>query len=186
MIDATLIAAPISTKNSTGEINPEMNQIKRENQWHFGMKARIGADVDSGLVHSAECKTANSHETTNAINLLHGQNTNVLGDTGYQRIEKHAKAQELEVQRHIAMRPGMRRVLDKTTRIGGLKEKLEKLKVSIRAKVEHPFLVIKCQFSNRKTRYRYCGKVKYTAQLIKLFALSNLWIVRKRILIANV
>ena len=89
----------------------------------------------------------------------------------------------MEVQWHIAMRPGKRRVLDKTTRIGALKEKLEKLKASVRAKVEHPFRVIKCQFGYRKTRYR--GLAKNTAQLITLFALSNLWMVRKRILASN-
>ena len=120
---------------------------------------------------------------TKAVDLLHGQETDVFGDAGYQGIEKRAEAQDLEVQWHIAMRPGKRRVVDKTTRMGALKEKLEKLKASIRAKVEHPFRVIKCQFGYRKTRYR--GLAKNTAQLITLFALSNLWMVRKRVLMAN-
>ena len=183
VIDATLIAAPTSTKNSTGERDAEMHQTKKGNQWHFGMKAHIGADADSGLVHAVEGTAANAHDITKAVDLLHGQETDVFGDAGYQGIEKRAEAQDLEVQWHIAMRPGKRRVVDKTTRIGALKEKLEKLKASIRAKVEHPFRVIKCQFGYRKTRYR--GLAKNTAQLITLFALSNLWMVRKRVLMAN-
>jgi len=183
VVDATLIAAPSSTKNSSGERDPEMHQTKKGNQWHFGMKAHIGADAYSGLVHSVEGTAANAHDITKAVDLLHGQETDVFGDAGYQGIEKRAEAQDLEVQWHIAMRPGKRRVVDKTTRIGALKEKLEKLKASIRAKVEHPFRVIKCQFGYRKTRYR--GLAKNTAQLITLFALSNLWMVRKRVLMAN-
>ena len=183
VIDATLIAAPTSTKNSTGERDPEMHQTKKGNQWHFGMKAHIGADADSSLAYSVGVTGANAHDITKAVDLLHGQETDVFGDAGYQGIEKRAEAQDLEVQWHIAMRPGKRRVVDKTTRIGALKEKLEKLKASIRAKVEHPFRVIKCQFGYRKTRYR--GLVKNTAQLITLFALSNLWMVRKRVLMAN-
>ena len=183
VIDATLIAAPTSTKNSTGERDAEMHQTKKGNQWHFGMKAHIGADADSGLVHAVEGTAANEHDITKAVDLLHGQETDVFGDAGYQGIEKRAEAQGLGVQWHVAMRPGKRRVVDKTTRIGALKEKLEKLKASIRAKVEHPFRVIKCQFGYRKTRYR--GLAKNTAQIITLFALSNLWMVRKRILVAN-
>jgi len=147
------------------------------------MKAHIGADAESGLVHSVEGTAANAHDITKAVDLLHGQETDVFGDAGYQGIEKRAEAQGLDVQWHVAMRPGKRRVLDKTTRIGALKEKMEKLKASVRAKVEHPFRVIKCQFGYRKTRYR--GLAKNTAQLITLFALSNLWMVRKRILAAN-
>ena len=183
VIDATLIAAPTSTKNSTGERDPEMHQTKKGRQWHHGMKAHIGADAESGLVHSVEGTAANAHDITKAVDLLHGQETDVFGDAGYQGIEKRAEAQGLDVQWHVAMRPGKRRVLDKTTRIGALKEKMEKLKASVRAKVEHPFRVIKCQFGYRKTRYR--GLAKNTAQLITLFALSNLWMVRKRILAAN-
>ena len=146
VIDATLIAAPTSTKNSTGERDPEMHQTKKGNQWDFGMKAHIGADADSSLVHSLEDTAANAHDITKAVDLLHGQETDVFGDAGYKGIEKRAEAQGLEVQWHVAMRPGKRRVVDKTTRIGTLKEKLERLKASIRAKVEHPFRVIKCQF----------------------------------------
>ena len=183
VVDATLIAAPTSTKNSTGERDPEMHQTKKGRQWHHGMKAHIGADAESGLVHSVEGTAANAHDITKAVDLLHGQETDVFGDAGYQGIEKRAEAQGLDVQWHVAMRPGKRRVLDKTTRIGALKEKMEKLKASVRAKVEHPFRVIKCQFGYRKTRYR--GLAKNTAQLITLFALSNLWMVRKRILAAN-
>ena len=131
VIDATLIAAPTSTKNSTGERDPEMHQTKKGKQWHFGMKAHIGADADSGLVHAVEGTAANAHDITKAVDFSHGQETDVFGDVGYQGIEKRAEAQGLEVQWNVDMRPGKRWVVDKTTWIGALKEKLEKLRASI-------------------------------------------------------
>jgi transposase, IS5 family len=176
-IDATLIAAPSSTKNSKGERDPEMHQTKKGNQWHFGMKAHIGVDIESGLVHSVEGTAANVHDVTQADKLLHGKETDVFGDAGYQGVNKREENVDKKVQWHVAMRPGKRKALKIKTAIGALKERMEKLKASVRAKVEHPFRVIKCQFGYRKTRYR--GLAKNTAQLITLFALSNLWMVRK-------
>lgn len=182
VVDATLIAAPSSTKNSSGERDPEMHQTKKGNQWHFGMKAHIGADAESGLVHTVTGTAANEHDITQAHALLHGEENVVFADSGYRGITKRQEiqAQHPGVDWQVAMMPGKRRALKKSKTVDALIDKLEKLKASIRAKVEHPFRVIKCQFGYRKTRYR--GLVKNTAQLITLFALSNLWMVRKRII----
>jgi IS5 family transposase len=182
VVDATLIAAPSSTKNSSGERDPEMHQTKKGNQWHFGMKAHIGADVESGLVHTVTGTAANEHDITQAHALLHGEEDVVFADSGYRGITKREEiqAQHPSVDWQVAMMPGRRRALKKSKTVDALIDKLEKIKASIRAKVEHPFRVIKCQFGYRKTRYR--GLVKNTAQLITLFALSNLWMERKRII----
>lgn len=178
VVDATLIAAPSSTKNSSGERDPEMHQVKKGNQWHFGMKAHIGVDAESGLVHSVIGTAANVNDVTQGHGLLHGEETVVFADAGYQGAPKRAEATGVEWK--VAMRPGQRRALDKKTKLGALLDKAERLKASVRAKVEHPFRVLKCQFKYVKVRYR--GLAKNTAQLITLFALSNLWMVRKRIL----
>jgi IS5 family transposase len=182
VVDATLIAAPSSTKNSTGERDSEMHQTKKGNQWHFGMKAHIGVDAESGLVHTVTTTAANAHDVTQAHALLHGQEEVVFADSGYRGVEKRQEIQDKHagVNWQIAMMPGKRKALDKTRISNALTDQLEKLKAGIRAKVEHPFRVIKCQFGHRKTRYR--GLAKNTSQLLVMFALSNLWMVRKRIL----
>ena len=179
VVDATLIAAPSSTKNASGERDPEMHQTKKGNQWHFGMKAHIGVDADSGLVHTVRGTAANVNDVVEANSLLHGQESDACGDAGYQGAAKRPDAGE-GVAWHIAMRPGKRRALDKTRKVDALIDQLEALKASIRAKVEHPFRVIKRQFGHLKVRYR--GLAKNTAQLTLLFALSNLWMVRRRLL----
>jgi IS5 family transposase len=180
VVDATLIAAPSSTKNNSGERDPEMHQTKKGNQWHFGMKAHIGVDADSGLVHSVVGTAANVNDVTQAGELVHGQETDVFADAGYQGVEKREETQGIDVDWHVAMRPGKRKVLDKSSPMGAIMDKLEKTKASIRAKVEHPFRVIKRQFGHVKVRYR--GLAKNTAQLHTLFALSNLWMARRRLL----
>jgi IS5 family transposase len=182
VVDATLIAAPSSTKNQDGERDPEMHQTKKGNQWHFGMKAHAGVDADSGLVHSVATTAANAHDVTQAHALLHGQESDVFADSGYRGVEKREEiqAQHPDVNWHIAMMPGKRKALDKATPMGAILEKLEQTKASIRAKVEHPFRVIKRQFGFVKVKYR--GLAKNTANLVTLFALSNLWMVRKRLL----
>jgi len=174
VVDATLIAAPSSTKNSQGERDPEMHQTKKGNQWHFGMKAHIGVDADSGLVHTVVGTAANVHDVTQGHKLLHGEETVVFADAGYQGADKRPEATDVNWQ--IAMRPGKRRA-QKHTPWGALIDQAEKLKSSVRSKVEHPFRVIKCQFGFTKVRYR--GLAKNTAQLITLFALSNLWMAKK-------
>ena len=180
VVDATLIAPPSSTKNSSGERDPEMHQTKKGNQWHFGMKAHIGVDADSGLVHTVVGTAANVNDVTQAPALVHGDETDVFADAGYQGVGKRDETQEINVNWHVAMRPGKRKVLDKSTPMGAILDQLERAKASIRAKVEHPFRVIKRQFGHVKVRYR--GLAKNTAQLHTLFALSNLWMVRRTLL----
>ena len=182
VVDATLIAAPSSTKNAGGKRDPEMHQSKKGNQWYFGMKAHIGVDADSGLVHTVRGTAGNVSDVVEANSLLHGQESVVFCDAGYQGAHKRADAQP-DLQWHIAMRPGKRRTLDKANEIDALVDKVEKLKASIRAKVEHPFRVIKRQFGHVKVRYR--GLQKNTAQVITLFALSNLWMVRGKLMAAQ-
>ena len=178
VVDATLIAAPSSTKNSKGERDPEMHQTKKGNQWHFGMKAHIGVDADSGLVHTVIGTAANVNDVTHGHGLLHGKETVVFADAGYLGAIKRPEA--TGVDWHVAMRPGKRRALNKQSPWGRLLDKAEQVKASVRAKVEHPFRVIKCQFGFTKVRYK--GLAKNTAQLMTLFALSNLWMARKRII----
>lgn len=182
VVDAPLILAPNSTKNSTGERDPEMHQTKKGNQWHFGMRAHICVDADSGLVHTVTTTAANAHDITQAAGLLHGQEEVVFADSSYRGAHKReeVQTQHPDVDWQIAIMPGQRKAMDKSKPVNALKEQLEKLKASIRAKVEHPFRVIKCQFGHRKVRYR--GLAKNTSQLLVMFALSNLWMVRKRIL----
>ena len=157
-------------------------QTKKGNQWHLGMKAHVGVDADSGLVHTVTTTAANAHDVTQAGELLHGAETDVFADSGYRGVEKREEVRQAHpsVNWHVAMMPSKRRALDKDTPMGSILEKLEKTKASIRAKVEHPFRVIKRQFGHVKVRYR--GLAKNTAQLCTLFALSNLWMARKRIL----
>jgi IS5 family transposase len=174
VVDATLIAAPSSTKNKDRERDPEMHQAKKGNQWHFGMKAHIGVDADSGLVRSVIGTAANV--VTQGHDLLHGKEKVVFADAGYQGVDKRPEATGVKWQ--VAMRPSKRRALADTG-WAALLEQAEKLKASVRAKVEHPFRVIKRQFGHVKVRYR--GLAKNMAQLVTLFALSNLWMVRKRI-----
>ena len=179
-VDATLIAAPSSTKNKDKARDPEMHSSQKGNEWHFGMKAHIGVDADSGLVHTVRGTSGNVSDVVEGNSLLHGQETDVYADAGYQGAEKRPDAKK-DVTWHVAMRPGKRRALDKENKpIDALIEQVEKIKASIRAKVEHPFRVIKRQFGYTKVRYR--GLMKNTLQLKTLFALSNLWMVRHQLL----
>ncbi|MES7798443.1 IS5 family transposase, partial [Cutibacterium acnes] len=140
IVDATLIAAPSSTKNSTGERDPEMHQTKKGNQWHFGMKAHVGVDADSGLVHTVVGTAANVNDVTQAHHLLHGKETDVFGDAGYQGADKREENQGKQLSWHIAMRPGKRKALPETP-WGVVMDKLEQVKARIRAKGEHAFHV---------------------------------------------
>jgi len=178
VVDATLIAAPSSTKNASGERDPEMKQSQKGNQWFFGMKGHIGVDAQSGLVHTVRGTAGSVNDVVEANALLHGEETEAFGDAGYQGAHKRADAKP-GVRWNIAMRPGKRRALDKTRESNRLIDELERWKASIRAKVEHPFRVIKRQFGHVKVRYR--GLAKNTAQLHTLFALSNLWMVRRQL-----
>jgi len=154
IIDASLISAPSSTKNKTGERDPEMHQTKKGNQWFYGMKVHIGVDKDSGLMHSVETTSANVHDITRAAQLLHGK-------------------------KEVAMRPGKRRALP-NTHDGRLQDLVEAAIAHIRAKVEHPFRVIKEQFGFRKTRLR--GMAKNHCKVNVLAAVTNLYLARSYLL----
>lgn len=177
VVDATIIAAPSSTKNQSGGRDPEMHQARKGNQWHFGMKAHIGVDVESGITHTLVTTPANTHDVTQAHALLHGNEKVVFGDAGYQGVEKREENLNTEVQWEVAMRPGKRKTLPDTP-IGRLKEQIEQIKASVRAKVEHPFHIVKNLFGMKKVRYR--GLAKNTAQLYTLFGLANLLIAKRR------
>jgi len=181
-VDATIIAAPSSTKNADKARDPEMHSAKKGNQWHFGMKAHIGVDADSGLVHTVRGTAAHVSDVTEGNSLLHGEEIDVFGDAGYQGADKRPEA-KAHITWHVAMRPGKRRALDKNDPLDALTDRIEKAKAGIRAKVEHPFRVLKRQFGHVKVRYR--GLKKNTAQLMTLFALSNLWMVRGKLMEAG-
>ena len=178
-VDATLIAAPSSTKNKARQRDPEMHSSKKGEQWHFGMKAHIGADVGFGLVHTVRGTAGHVADVSEGNALLHGQESVAFGDAGYQGIEKRPDARA-GVRWLVAMRPGKRRALDKAKPMDALIDKIERLKAGIRAGVEHPFRILKRQFGYTKVRYR--GLKKNTLQLKTLFALSNLSMVREKLL----
>lgn len=182
VVDATLIAAPSSTKNSSGERDPEMKQSRKGPQWYFGMKCHIGVDADSGLVHTVRGTSGAVNDVIEANSLVRASDRDVYADAGYQGAGQRPDARR-DVNWHIAMRPGKRRLLDPAKPIEALTGKLERVRASIRARVEHPFRVIKRQFGHIKVRYRGLGK--NTAQLHTLFALANLWMVRRKLLGAS-
>ncbi|NDD45342.1 MAG: IS5 family transposase [Synechococcaceae bacterium WB9_4xB_025] len=179
IVDATLIAAPSSTKNKEGKRDPEMHQTKKGNQWYFGMKVHLGVDSENGLIHSVETTAANVHDLTPAAELLHGEETVVYGDAGYQGIEKRPEMQGRGIGFRVAMRPGNRRALPDTPE-GRVDDLIETAKAHFRAKVEHPFRVIKRQFGFQKTRLR--GMLKNGCKVKVLAALSNLFMARHELL----
>ena len=179
IVDATIIAAPSSTRNKDGKRDPEMHQTKKGNQWHFGMKAHIGVDDESGLVHHVECTAANVADVTQMHKLLHGKEETISGDSGYTGADKREELQHVVAGFLIAEKPSKLRAM-KNQRERKYAERWEHHKASVRAKVEHPFRVVKRQFGYAKVRYR--GLAKNTAQVMTLFALSNLWMARRQLL----
>lgn len=180
IVDATLINAPSSTKNKDGKRDPEMHQTKKGNQYYFGMKAHIGVDDESGLVHSVVGTAANVADVTQVDKLLHGDENMVGADAGYTGVEKRPEHEGREVIWQIAARRSTYKKLNKRSALYKAARKIEKAKAQVRAKVEHPFRVIKRQFGYVKVRFR--GLAKNTAQLVTLFALSNLWMARRHLL----
>ena len=118
LVDATLIAAPSSTKNKSKERDPEMHQTKKGNQWYFGMKAHIGADVATGLVHTVVGTAANVADITQTAELLHGQETQVHADAGYTGVEKRAEIEDCDVCWHIASKRSIIKALPEGCGIG--------------------------------------------------------------------
>ena len=145
-----------------------MRQTKKGNEWHFGMKVHIGADAETGVVHSVRTTSANVHDVTEAHRLLHGGENRVWGDAGYQGVDKRLENRESDVEWLVAMRPGRRRQLEP----GSYEALMEKRKASTRAKVEHPFLYVKRHFGYAKVRYR--GLAKNTQRLMLLLGMTNL------------
>ena len=172
IVDASIIEAPSSTKNMKRERDPEMHQTKKGNQWHFGMKAHIGVDTESGLAHSLETTAANVSDVATAHAVLHGGEEEVWGDAGYQGVGKRDENKDTEVDWRTAMKPGRRRLLDKSC----AEEAAERRKASIRAKVEHPFLYVKRHFGYAKVRYRGLTKNGDTQRIALLLGFSNLLI----------
>jgi IS5 family transposase len=184
LVDATIIAAPSSTKNKEGERDPAMHQTRKGNQWYFGMKAHIGADASSGLVHTVAGTAANVSDISQTHALLRGQEKTVHADAGYIGVEKRAEiiAGHGAVEWRVAARRGQLKAMPESW-VKDLSLGFEKLKARVRALVEHPFHIVKNLFRHRKVRYR--GLKKNTAQLHTLFALANLVIARKRLLAAG-
>lgn len=178
IVDATIIAAPSSTKNQGQARDPEMHQTRKGNTWHFGMKAHIGVDAESGVVHTVIATPANVNDVTQAGALLHGDEQQAFGDAGYRGVQQREEAQGPHW--HVAMLPSTRRKLDLTRRWAQLLEQAEQIKASVRAKVEHPFHVVKNRFGHKKVRYK--GLAKNQAQLFSLFGLANLVIANRRLL----
>ena len=179
IVDATIVHAPSSTKNADKARDPEMHQTRKGNQWYFGMKAHIGVDGDSGLVHTVTTTAANAADVSQVEHLLHGQERTVHGDAGYTGAEKRVAKGKRKRTWHIAEKRGKVKAMSN----GALKritQKLETLKAKYRARVEHPFRVVKRQFGFQKVRFK--GLAKNTAQIVTLFALSNLWMARRRLL----
>jgi IS5 family transposase len=173
IVDATIIAAPSSTKNREKARDPEMHQTKKGNQWHFGMKMHIGVDDVLGIIHSVDTTSANAHDITATERVLHGEEERVWGDSGYTGAENREELKDREVDWNIAMKPSKQRTLPGQDAV----RKVEKIKAQIRAKVEHPFRYIKRVFGYGKVRYR--GLAKNTERLCLLAGFTNLLIGRK-------
>jgi IS5 family transposase len=185
IIDATIIKAPSSTKNERHERDPEMHQTKKGNEWHFGMKAHIGVDAASGLVHTLVTTPAHVADIAKTAELLHGKEEIVFADAGYTGIEKRSEIQELNQDIHwqVAMRRGIFKKMAE-----GLQKELlwaeEYAKASVRAIVEHPFQTIKNVFGYDKVRYR--GLAKNESRLYTLFASANLLMMGRKLVPAPI
>lgn len=173
IIDASIVAAPTSTKNQDNARDPQMHQTKKGNQWHFGMKMHIGVDDVFGLTHSVSTTPANAHDITEAGNLLHGAETFVWADAGYAGIEKREEHADRAVQWNVAMRPGKRKQLDPKSGVA----KHERTKASVRARGEHPFRYVKQVFGYAKVRYR--GLKKNHERISLLLGFANLMIAER-------
>jgi IS5 family transposase len=181
IVDATIIAAPSSTKNKSKARDPEMHQTKKGKQWHFGMKAHIGVDVASGVVHTVVGTAANEADINQMAAVLHGAEEDVFADAGYTGADKRPEHEDRDVCWNIAIKRSIIKALPKSLR--DLAEPVERALAQVRAWVEHPFHIVKNLFRHKKLRYR--GLVKNTAQLHTLFALANLVIVKKTLLVQS-
>lgn len=177
IVDATIIAAAPSTKNKAKQRDPAMKQTRKGNQWYFGMKAHIGVDAATGLTHSLVATSANQADITVAEQLLRDGKEPVYADAGYTGLGKRLGEDDdtLPPLRIAARRSAIKKMEDGPEK--QIMQRIEHCKASIRAKVEHPFHVIKNLFGHRKVRYR--GMEKNQAQLFSLFALANLVLAKR-------
>ena len=171
IVDSTLISAPSSTKNAEKKRDPEAHSTKKGNNWHFGYKAHIGVDRDTGLVHTLKVTAANVHDVTMTAQLLNGEEKTVYGDSGYLGAEKREDAvlrnkDGKKIHYKINRRPSQSK--NNSTRSKAQIKRREREKSSVRAKVEHVFAVVKSRFRYRNTRYR--GLRKQAANLNMVFA----------------
>jgi IS5 family transposase len=173
IVDATIIHAPSSTKNDAGKRDPEMHQTKKGNQWYFGLKAHIGVDAKEGHVHSLATSAANVADMHMLPDLLHGEERKVWGDAGYQGQTEAIKEAAPKAQDMTCRRTKFKDYVDE------LQKKKNRSKSSVRAKVEHPFRIVKRIFGFDKVRYR--GIAKNHNRLCANFALANLYMHRKRL-----
>ena len=183
IVDSTLIAAPSSTKNKDKKRDPDAHSVKKGNQWYFGYKSHIGVDKDSGLVHHLEVTSANEHDVTITSKLMHGEEKELYGDSGYIGADKREDAivknkQGKKIKYKINRKPSQIKKLSKSGQYQA--KKAEHKKSSVRAKVEHVFAVVKRLFGYRKTRYR--GLRKQTAKMNMMFALANLYLADRKTL----
>jgi transposase, IS5 family len=168
IVDATLIAAPPSTKNEEKARDPEMHQTKKGNEWHFGMKVHIGVDSQTGLVHSASVTPANVHDSQELPNLLHGEETRLYGDSAY-----HGSTQPEAVREHAPRAADFtNKRAYRNTPLTERDKEINRRKSSVRAKVEHTFLTLKRQWGFSKVRYR--GLVKNANRAFAMLAMINL------------
>lgn len=176
IVDATILAASGNTKNQSGRRDPEMSSTRKGSTWHFGMKAHIGVDARSGLVHSVATTTASAHDSTMMAELLHGAEEVVVADGAYGNMTLKAQCRQAGLVYLITDNPA------RSVKLSGKQHRANRHKSSVRAKVEFPFRIIKQLWGHTKVRYR--GLRKNASQLHFLFALSNLFQARRALLAA--
>ena len=180
IVDATIINAPSSTKNAEHKRDEDMHQTKTGNEWYFGMKAHIGVDAESGLVHSLTTTTANVADIVETAALLHGDEDTVFADAGYTGVAKREEMSTVAVHWQIAAKRSTVKKVNEKRPLRAILDELEHAKASVCAKVEPPFHVVKNLFRHRKTRYK--GLPKNTAHVFMLFGLGNLVIAKNKLL----
>ncbi len=182
IVDSTLIAAPSSTKNADRKRDPDAHSVKKGNQWYFGYKAHIGVDKDTGLIHHVKATAANVHDTEAVDDIIHGDEDELYGDSGYLNVEEHISEEKKKDGReyNINRRRGAKRKLDPNDAL--VFEIEEFAKSTVRSKVEHVFSVVKRLFKFRRTRYG--GLRKQQAKFNIIFALANLYLADKKNLLA--
>jgi IS5 family transposase len=168
IVDATLIAAPPSTKNEDKARDPEMHQVKKGNQWHFGMKVHVGTDSKTGLIHSASITAANVHDSHEVPNLLHGDETRFYGDSAYRGRAQRERLKEIAPQ----ARDFTNKRAYRNSPLSDADKETNRRKSSIRAKVEHPFLILKRLWGFAKVRYR--GLAKNANRAFAMLAAINI------------